>query len=479
MSAGAGTFKAAALEGVFLRHSPTVWAAMAVTAVLMLVAGVNGAARTAALTETLAASLQAEQQLAGTLQAAVERFETQPTDPAPPVTSPGAVGLSILSHTTAKTPSAISALATGLSDVKPNAYPVTAHGAYSFMNRTEIDNPLNQQTGGFDLAFVLIFVVPVFIIALTFDVLSAEKERGTLSLVLSHGVSVRSVVLSKILVRAGAVLGSLMLLNLVAFALVGMDLSNPRELAQAGLWLAISILYGAFWFTLGLLVSTFNWPSVTNGVVLANIWLVLVVVLPALVNVAAMTVYPPPSRVELTTELREAAKEVDEAAADAREDYFFDHPEMAGGDANPDAFFLQVIASETAIAAAIAPTLAAFEEQASAQEVLVDRLSYLSPAILAKRALTSVAGTDRSSYEAFRDQVEDFHTRWQAFFSIRILTNQRLSSDDYAQFPVFQYRPPAMAETVATTRGPLLGLGLLTLIAAVWGMLTLRRYPPV
>ena len=479
MSVGASTLKAAGLEGVFLRHSPTVWAALAVTAVLVLLAAINGAARNDALQTTLSQAVAAEQQLAGTLKAAVERYEAQPTEDAPPVTSPGAVGLSILSHSAAKPPSPFSALATGLSDVKPNAYPVTAHGAYSFMNRTEIKNPLNQQTGGFDLAFVIIFVVPVFIVALTFDLLSGEKERGTLSLVLSHGVSIPTVVLSKILMRAGVVLGALALLNVIAFAIVGVEFSDPTHLAQAGLWLGLSTLYGAFWFALGLVISTFNWPSVTNGVVLANLWLVLVVVLPALVNVAAMTIYPPPSRVELTTELREAAKEVDEASAEAREDYFFDHPELAGGDANPDAFFFQVIATETAISAAIAPTLMAFDDQAAAQEKLVSRLSYLSPAILAKRALTSVAGNDRASYQNFRQQVEAFHVNWQSFFSIRILSNARLSSADYDRFPSFSYDGAALVETRAAVSGPLVGLSLMTLIALLWGALAVRRYPPV
>ncbi|NIP70532.1 MAG: hypothetical protein GTO04_15525, partial [Planctomycetales bacterium] len=88
---------------------------------------------------------------------------------------------------------------------------------------------------------------------------------------------------------------------------------------------------GLFWFALALLINSWNWPSVTNGVVLANLWLVFVVVLPAFINIGATLLYPPPSRVELTTELRQASKEVEEEAAEAREQYYFDHPEYAEG----------------------------------------------------------------------------------------------------------------------------------------------------
>ncbi|NIP70531.1 MAG: ABC transporter permease subunit, partial [Planctomycetales bacterium] len=60
---------------------------------------------------------------------------------------------------------------------------------------------MNLAAGSFDVAFVLIFVLPIFIVALTFDLLSKEKEQGTLALVLAHGVSVQTYVAAKVTAR--------------------------------------------------------------------------------------------------------------------------------------------------------------------------------------------------------------------------------------------------------------------------------------
>ena len=173
---------------------------------------------------------------------------------------------------------------------------MTAHADYTFLNQTEIANALNLAAGSFDVAFVLIFVLPIFIVALTFDLLSREKEQGTLALVLAHGVSVQTYVAAKVTARALLITALILVANLAALVTIGADLTDPRTLLEASLWILVSVIYGLVWFALALLVNCQNWPSVTNGVILANLWLVFVVVLPAFINIGATLVYPPPSR---------------------------------------------------------------------------------------------------------------------------------------------------------------------------------------
>ena len=136
---------------------------------------------------------------------------------------------------------------------------------------------------------------------------------------------------------------------------------------------------------------------------------------------------------ELTTELRQASKEVEEEAAEAREQYYFDHPEYAEG-GTPDAFYFQVLATESAISTAVAPHLAEFEEQARKQETMISRLQYLSPAILAQRALAGIAGTAQRWYDDFNGQVLAFHGVWQGFFSERILGSIPMNAASYGRY---------------------------------------------
>ena len=465
-------------EWLFLRRSRMWWAALVVLSVVTIAAAVVGAKRVEQADQLAAGLNTGEQQLQQSLKTAVERYEAQPTGDPPATMNAGALGLSLLAHYAAKPSTALAPLAIGQSDLEPAYYRVTAHAAHTFLSDTEIANPLNLAVGSFDVAFVMIFILPIFIVALTFDLLSREKEQGTLGLVLAHGISVGAYVAAKVTARASLITILIVLVNLAALLAIGADLGDGRVLLEAVLWIAVCIVYGLVWFALALLINTQNWPSVTNGVVLANLWLVFVVVLPAFINVAATLIYPPPSRVQLTTELRQASKEVAEEAAEAREQYYFDHPDLSGG-ATPDAFYFQVLATEAAIDAAIEPTLEAFATQSARQDLMIGRLQYFSPAILAQQTLAGIAGTAKRWFVDFDQQVAGFHQSWQGFFARRILQSEPVGSRDFDAIPAFDYRPPAIRATLAGIAGPVSGLTAFFLLAFVWGVRAARRYPAV
>ena len=215
----------------------------------------------------------------------------------------------------------------------------------------------------------------------------------------------------------------------------------------------------------------------TNGVILANVWLVFVVVMPAFVNTIADALYPAPSRVALTTAMREAAEEADESAADARQAYFFDHPDMAGKGANLDDYFVQVISTNAAVEKVVAPLLAQFDVQAARRDATVRYLEFLSPALVTQQALTALSGTDPARFADFTRQVLDFHRRWRTFFESRILKGERMTSAAFDEIPAFDHVDPGLdrgrlAQAVAS-------LAAATVLLTLWALRRLRRFPVV
>jgi ABC-2 type transport system permease protein len=380
--------------------------------------------------------------------------------------------MSLLGHYAALPPAPLAALAVGQSDVMPSYYRVTAHPAYTFLTASEINNPLNTLTGSFDVGFVIVFILPIVIIALTFDLVSREKEMGVLGLVAASGVSLASAIFAKTAARA-----ALLLAALIVMAGVIMLLGKATALLPLALWFGVVVLYALFWFALALAVNATNRPSVTNGVILANVWLVFVVVLPAFVNVAANTLYPAPSRVALTTEMREATEEADEQAAGAREAFFFDHPEMAGQAGNADAYFLQVLATNAAVERAVAPLLKEFDTQAEKRDAVVETLQYLSPAILTQQALAVISGTDSARFAEFTRQVTRFHARWRGFFQDKIVKGERMTAADFEAIPAFGYTDGGLAWPAVLK--PLAALTLVTMLLLGWSAQRLRRFPVV
>jgi ABC-2 type transport system permease protein len=463
-----------------LSANRTWWAILGLLVLLTVGAALNGKARIEQMNATTAKLNQDETTTQVALKSSVQRYDANPVGDPPSVASPGNVGLSILGHYAVMTPSALAALSIGQSDVQPFYYRVTAHPTHTFLSASEIQNPLAQMTGSFDVAFVMIFVLPILIIAVSFDLMSREKEGGMLGLIAAQGVTLRALILAKVAARALILISLLLALIVLAAALVGADFSDAQIITQLTLWFAVIVAYAAFWFALAFLVNAMAKPSVTNGVILANLWLLFVVVLPSVVNVVASTLYPAPSRVELTTEIREATEEADKEAASAREAYLFDHPDLAaGGGSGMDNFYIQVLATDAAVEKVAAPIMAKFASQADQRESIVGLLQYTSPAIAAQQALNALAGTGNERFTDFVAQVLSFHSEWRGFFTSRIMKGQRLMAADFDAIPVFRYQPTTVNAVQEKALSPALFMLVVAALLIGWAIQRYKRYPVV
>ena len=74
-------------------------------------------------------------------------------------------------------PTALVTLAVGQSDLLLLYVKMTSDAKETVLAATVCQNPQRLLTGRFDLAFVLIYLYPLLILALTFNLLSAEKEQ--------------------------------------------------------------------------------------------------------------------------------------------------------------------------------------------------------------------------------------------------------------------------------------------------------------
>ena len=447
-----------------------------VLAFLIVISALNGSARNSQILEISENLNKDEMLMQGALQDSVRKWENEPEGDPPSVTSPGVLGLSILSHYAVLPSTALRSLSTGQADVQMTYYRITAHPSLTFINDIEIKNPLNALSGSFDVAFVIIFLLPIFVIATNFDIMSKEKELGVLSLIIAHGISKTRFIIARVCARALLMITLILFSGLLSVVLVESVLVSFDLWLRFILWFITVVLYSFFWFALALFVNAWNRPSVTNGVILANLWVVFVVVLPAMVNIVATTSYPAPSRVELTTEMREATQVADQEAAEAREDFFFDHPEMASDNVDVDQFFIQLLATDAAVEKVIQPLLDEFQSQSQKRQNIVNLLQYLSPAILTQNILNDISGTSTGRFSNFLRQVLDFHETWRDFFTKRITAGQVMTSQDYNDIPVFYYQEVSLRYLLTSAGIPLVGLIFFILLLSVWGTVKFRNF---
>jgi ABC-2 type transport system permease protein len=454
-----------------------------VAVLFTLVAGyalINGASWVRFQERTLAAVAADDAERLGSVTEQIGRIEAGAEEAPSPFRDPrrpAAVGGNLGRQHATLPPGPLTALAVGQSDIHPYYVPVSTRGRAAAISNDELENPVHLLAGRFDLAFVLVFLFPLLILALSYNLLSQEREGGTLAMLLSQPIGLRRVVGGKVLARFALVVGLAVLLTLAGALAVGVELGGGGA-ARLGLWVGVVVLYGAFWFGLAAAVNALGRGSAANAVALASLWLLLVVLVPALLNTAAATLYPVPSRVEMIGATREAARQASEEGSALLARYYEDHPELLPeGEVNLADFAALGWAVQRSVDQQIVPVRAHFEGQLARQQALIERFRYLSPAILAQGAFNDLAGTGDARNRHFVSQVDGFHAEWLAFFGPRILRQQMLGSDDLAALPTWSFREEPTGLVAARAGVAAGGLGLLALLIAAATTVLLRRFP--
>lgn len=456
----------------------TLWAVAAILAAAIAYGAHNGSAWTRFQSATLRNAAAEER----------DRLETVKRDMvaadagriSPPAfldpRSPAALGRRLGPRYAAMPPAPLASLAIGQSDLYPYYFKVSTASKDTFLNNDEVEHPLHLLSGRFDLAFVILYLYPLLILALSYNLLSGEKEAGTLALTLSQPVGLRTLVAGKLMLRFLFVLALAVVLSLAGVLAGGADLAAEGWMPRLALWVGVVAIYGAFWFGLAVGVNALGGSSATNAMALSGIWLGLVLLVPSLLNVFIKVAHPIPSRVALINSMRAASSEASAQGSKLLARYLEDHPELTDGAANTGDFYVIGIAVQDEVEKKMQPVLAQFDRQLSGQQELLDRYRFLSPAIVTQSALNDLAGTSAHRYKHFLAQTERFHATWRAWFAPRTIKAAKLTPEDVGSLPAFQFEEEPARDVLTRVLGALAGLVFPTLLVMGVSAAALRRY---
>ena len=344
-------------------------------------------------------------------------------------------------------PGTLSLVATGQSDMFNHYVKPTLTGDSFSIAFTELTSPVSLLMGNFDPAFVLVYLLPLVIISFCYNILSSEKEQGSLVLIASSPLSLRLWLLQKILIRFAvvALLLGLCLLLMLLFNGVSIDITTLQ-------FILVVWLYTAFWFTLAYLVNLRGRTSARNAITMLGLWVALVLAIPSLISQTANALYPVPSRALLINEMRTLQAKLDKEQDKILDDYLRNHPELITRDADESTaygWWQRYFASKDLLAQEMEPLIRNYDESLSKQQAWVDQLSFLSPAVLFQNNLNHMAQTSTAHYHAYRESVLGFSEEWREFFLPTVFQDQPFTKEMVAQFPAFRFNP-------AEIRSPLL-----------------------
>ncbi|MBM3577415.1 MAG: DUF3526 domain-containing protein [Alphaproteobacteria bacterium] len=464
-------------EARMMRRDGAIWFALLTLAGVALFALAMGSARVSAQQAAIAAARADEMQRIANLQKTLGQLQEgdaqgKPAPEPPPFRdprNPTFMGGGPAAAVAALAPAPLALVAIGQSDLLPPAVRVTTNSKDSFLFADEIDNPANLMSGATDLAFVIVFVYPLVILAFVFNLLAGEREQGTLAVTLASARRPGAALAGKLAARVAApIIAMLLAVTVGVWVFAGWErLASPGFAAL----LVLVLLYGLFWAALAAAIDGLGRSSAFNALTLIGAWVAITMILPAAINSLAAFAHPAPSRIDMVLAARAASTDADKARDASLARYADEHGggKPAGGSQE---MTLRRLATQEAAFQRVEAIVAEHDAQLARQRGLSDRLGYLSPAYLTFQAMADIAGSGETRYRAFLDRIRAFHVDWREFFLSRAKAGAALTAQDYAALPKFTQADDDPAPGLA---GPLIGVALPALILAVFAWRGFRR----
>ena len=352
-------------------------------------------------------------------------------------------------------------------NVSPARDHITMVELYGFENPTVLAN------GRFDLSFFIVFVLPLLLIALSFDVIATDRTRGTLRLLLSYPVSLRKIIATRLLTRTG-----LLLLLTSLSTCIGIAFAGPEWVAPGVLWMLVFLAYSLFWVSAIFFVVSFVRRSEVAVGVLVSLWVLVTLAIPALTNSTGEALYPQPSKLAYLSDARFAKNEAWKQKDALTRQFLDDHPELSVGQGMENEYFRAMYFTNKMVLEKTAPIVEALDDSNRRRSELLDTLQYVSPAIIAQRAFFRVAGSDFDTTQRFVREGIDALSTLNKELEPAILSSTRISIEEYHGLPDFKFENTRFSSVLSDILFPVLFLIITSTLLLIFSMRSAARDSP-
>lgn len=271
----------------------------------------------------------------------------------------------------------------------------------------EIANPERLQTGTLDFTFALLFLSPLLLLVLLYNIKGFETEQGFMSLIEIQSTSVNGWLFSRMLFYMLIVL--LTILMLIIYGAVRTNVLVEASSAF-GQMLFYSIAYLAFWSVLYFLVLKWGKSSIGNALTMIGIYFVFAFIVPAAVYQYLSIRYP----VNLMTDLVDARLDKRWDLWDQSEDLRLAQlkdlfPEIEASPLFKDSTSLQIAIRESTSAlenklkkASIKPV----EKENQVKNTFIKSTFWFNPVSFFQNRFNAVAQTHFDDYQKYRNEIQ-------------------------------------------------------------------------
>lgn len=360
----------------------------------------------------------------------------------------------------------INALAIGQRDIQPSVKSLTIRNLQAQQYDTDLYNPTNLLLGNLDFSFVLIYLFPLVIIALTYNTLSGEKENGTWPLLSIQSGRPNQLLLKLFGLRSVTIFIVFLLLMVAAVPI----LSLPVDTALLAFF-SVSTLYLLFWFTVSFWVISWQKGSAVNAVSLLAVWVTLTIVAPAVLNNYLVNKYPVPEALNTAIKQRKGYHEKWDMDKTVTMDKFYAHYPQFKKYPLPEGQFswlwyyaMQQMGDDDAQQQA-----REFKNKLYSRESAGNNIARLIPTLHAQWQMNDIAQSGLGNHLQFLDSAARFHEKMRLYFYPKIFENTPVNQENWRKFQMEWYSATQQINWPALVLPPII-ISLLLLLLSTFNL---------
>lgn len=340
-----------------------------------------------------------------------------------------------------------------------------AHSRNEAENVAAADQTGLSRFGDLTPDFILLFIVPLMIIALGHHSITREKEQGTIRIIKTQGISNGQLVWGKWIGNYIPIA----LLTTFLFVLAAVFIHDFNWKFLAAMWL-VYLVYFAIINAITLVVSSLTNNSGISLVMLLTIWIVSCLAVPKIASSYTNEKYPYPTRQEFESAVAEDKKQGldghdpwSEASKKLEQETLkaYQVNKLEDLPFNFDAFRMQK--GEEHDAEIYFKHNEKLREVYQAQSKVYKNLAFLSPFLPTRFMSMSLANTDYATHWNFADMAEKHRVEMQRILNDNFAENSKLGEWNYradasllSEVPDFQFDAPKFNEVMSSNQSNLI-----------------------
>ena len=271
----------------------------------------------------------------------------------------------------------------------------------------EIANPERLQLGTLDFSFVILFLMPLLLLILVYNIKGTEVDGGFLPMVYTQAGNTSNWLLIRIAFYTG-----LLVITILALMCYGASLTNVFQASLSSFWniFGLFFIYLLFWTTIYTLVLRKDHDSISNTLKMVGIWLLFAFIVPASVHQYISIKHPANLMTDLIDAQRdETNKLFDQPLDDLQGQLLQLFPEISKSKKYNDTTVNNRIISRSVVGLAnqlVKKSLQPIEKENLEKNNIIRNTYWFNPLSLFQNKLNALTNTHYQDYQNYRNEVQ-------------------------------------------------------------------------